>query len=279
MPGFDRLWCLLEAGLGIRVLCFVHIGSMTVPRPCPAEPCCPPHPALLGMSDALFCNTFLPHPPSPPPPTGFQHFDMIHFGSYLSALSPFWLVIWPAEWAAAMFVLTLSLGEAVWSPRWYDYSMGVAPDGKEGMFTALASAPLFAAMLPTGTGGWGLEWLWRRWLIVCCPQDRAHPMATDFPAEASHSSAPGPSLMPLPPPAHNSRPGMLSGYLLDRFCPDNGQCSDVSAGRSLLAHAQATAPSPSPGGGECRGPIMWTTVALLTLTSPLLILVTQVGVL
>lgn len=31
-----------------------------------------------------------------------------------------------------------------------DYSMGVAPDGREGIFTALASAPLFAAMLPTG---------------------------------------------------------------------------------------------------------------------------------
>ena len=49
-----------------------------------------------------------------------------------------------------LFVATLSLGESVWSPRWYDYSMSLAPEGREGIFTALASAPLFAAKLPTG---------------------------------------------------------------------------------------------------------------------------------
>lgn len=55
-----------------------------------------------------------------------------------------------AEWATMLFVVFLSLGEAIWSPRWYDYSMSVAPDGREGIWTALASAPLFAAKLPTG---------------------------------------------------------------------------------------------------------------------------------
>ena len=44
-----------------------------------------------------------------------------------------------------------------------DYSMGVAPDGREGIFTALASAPLFAAMLPTG-GWWGRA----AWISACC---------------------------------------------------------------------------------------------------------------
>jgi hypothetical protein len=55
-----------------------------------------------------------------------------------------------AEWGALLFVVTLSLGESIWSPRWYDYSMSLAPHGREGIFTALASAPLFAAKLPTG---------------------------------------------------------------------------------------------------------------------------------
>ncbi|GAB4823238.1 hypothetical protein N2152v2_010284 [Parachlorella kessleri] len=82
--------------------------------------------------------------------TGFQHFDMIHLGGYISALSPFWIVAFNTEWSTALFVAMLSLGEAVWSPRWYDYSMSIAPEGREGVFTALASAPLFAAMLPTG---------------------------------------------------------------------------------------------------------------------------------
>ena len=30
--------------------------------------------------------------------------------------------------------------------------MSLAPEGREGLFTALASAPLFAAKLPTGAG-------------------------------------------------------------------------------------------------------------------------------
>lgn len=82
--------------------------------------------------------------------TSMNHFDMIHRGSYLTALSPFWMVAFQSEWAVALFVLTLSLGEAIWSPRYYDYTMSVAPNGKEGIFTALSAAPLFLAKLPTG---------------------------------------------------------------------------------------------------------------------------------
>jgi hypothetical protein len=31
--------------------------------------------------------------------TGFTHFDMIHYGSYVSALSPFWIVAFPTHGA------------------------------------------------------------------------------------------------------------------------------------------------------------------------------------
>jgi hypothetical protein len=47
-------------------------------------------------------------------------------------------------------VITLSFGEAIWSPRTYDYTMTIAPLGKEASFSALASAPLFAAKVPVG---------------------------------------------------------------------------------------------------------------------------------
>ena len=49
-----------------------------------------------------------------------------------------------------LFVTQLSLGESIWSPRWYDYSMSVAPEGREGVFTAMASAPLFLGKFVTG---------------------------------------------------------------------------------------------------------------------------------
>lgn len=55
-----------------------------------------------------------------------------------------------SEWATVLFVIQLSLGEAIWSPRWYDYSMSVAPEGREGVFTAMASAPLFLGKFVTG---------------------------------------------------------------------------------------------------------------------------------
>lgn len=110
-----------------------------------------------------------------------------------------------------------------------DYSMGVAPHGREGIFTALASAPLFAAMLPTG---------------------------------------------------------MISGALLQAYCPDHGQCTEAGAanspgrrllsalaGRGLAGGGGGT--SAAPGGYECDGRALWTIVALITLSSPLAVLLTQ----
>ena len=50
-----------------------------------------------------------------------------------------------------MFVLVLSVGEAVYSPKVYEYGMMLAPDGDEGVYTALSSVPMFVAKL--GAGG------------------------------------------------------------------------------------------------------------------------------
>jgi uncharacterized membrane protein YgcG len=74
----------------------------------------------------------------------------------VSALSPLSIVAFPTSLAAvAAFVAMLSVGEAVWSPPWYTYSMQVAPDGHEGLFTAASSAPLFGAKILTGAlSGW-----------------------------------------------------------------------------------------------------------------------------
>eukprot|EP00281_Chroomonas_sp_CCMP1168_P015003 CAMPEP_0206214704 /NCGR_PEP_ID=MMETSP0047_2-20121206/1809_1 /ASSEMBLY_ACC=CAM_ASM_000192 /TAXON_ID=195065 /ORGANISM="Chroomonas mesostigmatica_cf, Strain CCMP1168" /LENGTH=457 /DNA_ID=CAMNT_0053636961 /DNA_START=223 /DNA_END=1593 /DNA_ORIENTATION=- len=89
----------------------------------------------------------------------YEHFDMIHFGSYISAASVFLMAISTSIWASIAFVVVLSLGEALWSPRFYDYTVSVAPRGKEGTFMALSSAPLFLSTLPVGAlSGYLLEW-------------------------------------------------------------------------------------------------------------------------
>jgi hypothetical protein len=75
---------------------------------------------------------------------------MIHHGSYVSALSVFVLVLSTSIWSSVAFVTLLSIGEAIWSPRLYDYTMKVCTEGREGTYMALSSAPLFLATLPVG---------------------------------------------------------------------------------------------------------------------------------
>ena len=82
-----------------------------------------------------------------------KHFDMIFLGAWVSAVAPFFLAFSQTYVGALTFVVVLSLGEMAWSPRWYDYTMACAPEGKEGVFGALALAPLFLAKLPTGVLG------------------------------------------------------------------------------------------------------------------------------
>ena len=143
-------------------------------------------------------------------------FDMIHCGSWLSALSPLFIVAVPTLWSTAAFVALLSLGEAVWSPRWLSYAISIPPDGKEGIFTALMSAPLFLAMLPTG---------------------------------------------------------MISGALLQHYCPGDGSCggSASASGEGSSSNYEAAAAEE----GTCDGRSLWGVVSVIGLASPLLILICQ----
>ena len=58
----------------------------------------------------------------------YDHFDMIKYGGYVSAASPFFLAVSTTITACVCMVVLLSLGEAIWSPRLYDYVMTIAPD-------------------------------------------------------------------------------------------------------------------------------------------------------
>lgn len=80
----------------------------------------------------------------------YEHYTMIKYGGFVTALSPFFLVGSNTIWAAICFVVMLSIGESIWSPRVYDYTMSVAPEGREASFSALATAPLFLAKIPVG---------------------------------------------------------------------------------------------------------------------------------
>ena len=105
-------------------------------------------------------------------------YRMIVVGSFVSALSAFFLAL-PAHWfrplaqswfgnwighgwlgisgevnplylAIFLFMVMLSVGEALWSPRLYEYAATIAPKGQEASYMALSSLPLFGAKLVVG---------------------------------------------------------------------------------------------------------------------------------
>ena len=62
---------------------------------------------------------------------------VIHYGTYISAASVFFLAFSTSIGACIAFVTLLSIGEAVWSPRLYDYTMSVCEEGREGTVSTM----------------------------------------------------------------------------------------------------------------------------------------------
>lgn len=52
-------------------------------------------------------------------------YTQILIGSFISGVSPFALAVSSSIPAAVIFVILLSIGEALWSPRLYDYTVSI----------------------------------------------------------------------------------------------------------------------------------------------------------
>lgn len=121
-----------------------------------------------------------------------KSYSMIAVGSSFAALPVFFMAM-PREWfvnmadgwlgnlightwlglsgpidpiyiSITLFVFFFSIGEAIWSPRLYQYTAAIAPKGQEGTYMALSLLPYFVAKLFVGMmSGRMLE----RW----CPSD------------------------------------------------------------------------------------------------------------
>lgn len=73
-------------------------------------------------------------------------------GTTLSALAPLALAtaMHSVYVDASLFVVVLSLGEALYSPRLAEFTLALAPPGLEGVYSSLASAPLLVVKLLVG---------------------------------------------------------------------------------------------------------------------------------
>lgn len=82
-------------------------------------------------------------------------YPTIVFGAILSALSVFALAMSTTVTASVIFIVLLSIGEAIWSPRLYEYTATIAPRGRESSYMGLSEVPLFLAKPVVGfMSGW-----------------------------------------------------------------------------------------------------------------------------
>ena len=59
--------------------------------------------------------------------------DVLLLGAFISAASPFVLCFGSTIYHQVAMILVLTIGEALWSPRLYEYNLSVAPRGRLGL--------------------------------------------------------------------------------------------------------------------------------------------------
>jgi dipeptide/tripeptide permease len=77
-------------------------------------------------------------------------FNVIMFGSFISAGSVFFMGLGESIALIVSFQIVLSIGEAIYSPRVYDYTANIAPPGREASYMAYSKAPMFFAKVAAG---------------------------------------------------------------------------------------------------------------------------------
>ncbi len=84
----------------------------------------------------------------------FHVYKMLVFGAFITSISMFLIAIPPmggvdvATWTygtTIAFLLVLTLGELIWSPRLQEYTAAIAPEGQEGTYLGLSMVPYFLA--------------------------------------------------------------------------------------------------------------------------------------
>jgi dipeptide/tripeptide permease len=98
--------------------------------------------ALWGLNSALIL-VFVPIV------TAFTRklpaYTVIVIGSFITAMSPFVFALGTSTTIQVAAIVVLTIGEALWSPRSYEYNVSIAPPGREATYVSLAVLPYFMA--------------------------------------------------------------------------------------------------------------------------------------
>mmetsp|Transcript_11955 Transcript_11955/g.12030 ORF Transcript_11955/g.12030 Transcript_11955/m.12030 type:complete len:406 (+) Transcript_11955:169-1386(+) len=80
----------------------------------------------------------------------FNFYTLLAIGSLFSAIAFIPLMIAASYGSVLFFIFLVSLGEAIYAPRLIDYTLQVAPKGREGIFLAVAASPLILSVIVAG---------------------------------------------------------------------------------------------------------------------------------
>lgn len=85
-------------------------------------------------------------------------FDVLLLGAFVAAASPFVLCLGSSLPYQVAMIVVLTVGEALWLPRMYEYNVAIAPRGRESTYVGLATLPYALAKLLVGpTSGYLLS--------------------------------------------------------------------------------------------------------------------------
>jgi len=90
--------------------------------------------------------------------TKVKVYNMMIVGTAVMAAPTFFLAIGPTVWGLFTFIVLMTIGEAMWQPRFLQYAAEIAPEGRTGAYMGVAQFPWFLTKFLTGLyAGWFLQ--------------------------------------------------------------------------------------------------------------------------
>ncbi|MBM3321438.1 MAG: MFS transporter [Candidatus Eisenbacteria bacterium] len=83
-------------------------------------------------------------------------YRMMILGTFIMAAPAFLLAIGPHAWTLFPYILLMTVGEAMWQPRFLQYAAEIAPPGRTGEYMGVAQLPWFLTkvLVPILYSGW-----------------------------------------------------------------------------------------------------------------------------
>jgi MFS family permease len=86
-------------------------------------------------------------------------YNMMIIGTLVMAAPAFLLAIGPYPWTLFGYIVIMTIGEAMWQPRFLQYAAEIAPEGQTGMYMGVAQFPWFLTkmLVPLLYSGWMMD--------------------------------------------------------------------------------------------------------------------------